>query len=74
VFIAELDRMGRTGGCCRGLLWVLFPLGTVVVDLDETQLGTLAYLTTAAPYWLMAIVSLLLLIVGLVASPAHYNP
>jgi hypothetical protein len=55
-----------------GLLWALFPLGTVIVDLDKTQLGTLASLATAALYWLMAVVSLLL-IVGLVVSPAHYK-
>jgi hypothetical protein len=53
-----------------GLLWALFPLGTVFVDLDEKQLGTLAYLATAALYWLMAVVPLLLLLVGLAAMHA----
>ena len=55
------------------MLWVLFPLSTALVSLKDTQPGTLAYLATAASYWLMAVLPLLLLLVGLMGLRAHFG-
>jgi hypothetical protein len=56
-----------------GLLWALFPLSTAFVSLEDTQTGTLAYLATAASYWLMAVLPLLLLVVGQMGLRAIYG-
>lgn len=62
---ANLIRWGGTAGMVGGLLWVLFPLSTALVSLEDAQPGTLAYFATAASYWLMGVLPLLLLLVGL---------
>lgn len=67
---ANWIRWGGTAGMVGGLLWVLFPLSTALVSLEDTQPGTLAYLATVASYWLMAVLPLLLLLVGLMGLRA----
>jgi hypothetical protein len=56
-----------------GLLWALFPLATVIVRLEGTQPGSLAHIGSAAVYWLMAVLPLLLLMVGLAGLRALYG-
>lgn len=70
---ANWIRWGGTAGIVGGLLWVLFPLSTALVSLKDTQPGTLAYLATAASYWLMAVLPLLLLLVGLMGLRALFG-
>ena len=67
---ANWIRWGGTAGMVGGLLWVSFPLSTALVSLEDTQPGTLAYVATAASYWLMAVLPLLLLLVGLMGLRA----
>ncbi len=62
---ANWIQWGGTAGMGGGLLWVLFPLSTAIASLEDTQPRPLAYLATAASYWLMAVLPLLLLLVGL---------
>ena len=63
----KLIRWGGLAAIAGGLLWALFPLGSVLVSFEETPPGTPAHLAAASVYWLMAVVSLLLLILGLVS-------
>jgi hypothetical protein len=56
-----------------GLLWALFPLATVIVGMEGTQPGTVAHVGSAAVYWLMAVLPLLLLLVGLVSLRALHS-
>lgn len=49
---------------------MLFPLSTALLSLKDTQPGTLAYVATAASFWLMAVLPLLLLLVGLMGLRA----
>jgi hypothetical protein len=60
-----LVRWGGWAGIIGGLLWALFPLATVLVDMSNTQPGSLNHLAAAGVYWLMAVLPLLLLLVGL---------
>jgi hypothetical protein len=70
---ANWIRWGGTAGMVGGLLWVLFPLSTALVSLEDTQPGTLAYVAAAASYWLMAVLPLLLLLVGLMGLRALFG-
>lgn len=65
-------RWGGSAGVVGGSLWVLFPLATAVVSIEDTPPGTLAFLATAASYWLMAVLPLLLLLVGLMGLRALF--
>jgi hypothetical protein len=60
-----LVRWGGWAGIIGGLLWALFPLATVLVDMSNTQPGSLNHLAAAGVYWLMAVLPLLLLLIGL---------
>lgn len=66
-------RWGGTAGMVGGLLWALFPLSTAFVSFEDTQTGTLAYFATAASYWLMAVLPLLLMVVGQMGLRAVYG-
>ena len=63
---STLIRWGGPAGMLGGLLWALLPLAIVLVSIEDKQPGTPAHLATAALYWLMAVIPLLLLLVGLV--------
>jgi hypothetical protein len=58
-------RLGGLAAIIGGVLWALFPVGSVFVSLEGTQPGTTAHLAAATLLWLMAVVPLLLLLVGL---------
>ena len=59
---ANFGRWGALAAMLGGALWALFPFGTPIANIEEP--GTLAYPTSVAYYWLMAVAPLLL--VGLV--------
>ena len=68
-----LLRRSAWAGMLGGLLWALFPLAIVLVRLQDMRPGTPAYLFTAALYWLLAVVRLLLLLIGLVGLRAAFG-
>jgi hypothetical protein len=66
-------RWGGIAGMLGGLLWALFPLATVLVNMEDTQPGTMAHTVAAVVLWLMAVLPLLLLAVGVVGLRALHN-
>jgi hypothetical protein len=70
---SSLIRWAAPAAVIGGLLWALFPFGTLIASINETPPGTLAHQASLVYWWLMAVVPLLLLLVGLVGLHACYR-
>jgi hypothetical protein len=70
---SSLIRWAAPAAVIGGLLWALFPFGTLIASIKETPPGTLAYQASLVYWWLMAVIPLLLLLVGLVGFHAFHR-
>jgi len=55
---------GGTAGLVGGVLWALLPVAFTAVHLEDYSRGTLSFAAVAVSYWLVGVLSLLLLLVG----------
>jgi hypothetical protein len=56
---------GGTAGLIGGALWAVLPVAFTAAHIEETPRGTLSFAAVAVSYWLVGVLSLVLLLVGL---------
>ena len=56
---------GGTAGLIGGALWALLPVAFTAAHIEDTPRGTLSFAAVAVSYWVVGVLSLLLLLVGL---------
>ena len=56
---------GGTAGLIGGALWALLPVALTAVHIEDSERGTLSFAAVAVSYWVVGVLSLLLMLVGL---------